>query len=188
MQLLGAATAAPRRCVVCEAGVQVNDGSVRWTEVAWRIITTAREPSDRIEVMRSAQLRRRLGELHAYVRLQAELEPGQGGARNPEIRRVLNAAGEFLQSGSDDDLRTRGPALEGLLAKMCGIHPHLKPKKEPDEIGRDFLLLGKAYDVWRYGVQYGWLLERFNQPILALPPDLPAHARIGLGHSRDLSR
>jgi hypothetical protein len=26
--LLGAATAAPRRFVVCEAGVQVNDGSV----------------------------------------------------------------------------------------------------------------------------------------------------------------
>jgi len=29
MQLLGAATAAPRRFVVCEAGVQVNGGSVR---------------------------------------------------------------------------------------------------------------------------------------------------------------
>src|SRR5205085_5071950 len=40
MQLLGAATAAPRRCVACEAGVQVNGGSVRWTKQQ-RIIMTA---------------------------------------------------------------------------------------------------------------------------------------------------
>jgi hypothetical protein len=34
MQLLGAATAAPRRFVACEAGVQVNGGSVRATKVS----------------------------------------------------------------------------------------------------------------------------------------------------------
>jgi hypothetical protein len=33
MQLLGAATAAPRRFVACEAGVQVNGGSVGRTVV-----------------------------------------------------------------------------------------------------------------------------------------------------------
>ena len=51
-----------------------------------------------------------------------------------------------------------------------------------EAVGRDFIRLSENYDVWRYGITYGWLLERFELPLIGLPSDLPAHARIGIGH------
>jgi hypothetical protein len=75
---------------------------------------------------------------------------------------------------------TRGPQLVSLLQTVN--HPQLKPKRAREAIGNEFIRLGKTLDIWRFGVSYGWLLEHFETPILALPVDLPAHARVGLGH------
>jgi hypothetical protein len=132
--------------------------------------------------MGTNETRQRIAHLHAYVSLQLSLEPGEGGARNPEIRGVLNEVGEFLQLASRRDLQTRGRQLEALLWEVIKFRGHFKPRRALGLIGSDFIALGKTQDIWRYGIAYGWLAEQFQPPILALPPDLPAHARIGLGH------
>jgi len=80
MQLLGAATAAPRRCVVCEAGVQVNGRVVRRTKIIARAsasdvspmrrlvqssasMVAAREIRSRVAVHRRSKARRCVGAL-----------------------------------------------------------------------------------------------------------------------------
>jgi hypothetical protein len=124
--------------------------------------------------------RQHLANLHAYAGLQVGLEPGEGGTRNPEIRHVLNAIGDFLIHSSVEEMNVRGPQLVSLLLKID--HPRLKPRRARDAIGSAFIRMGKTVDIWRFGVPYGWLLEHFEPPILALPGDLPAHARVGVGH------
>jgi hypothetical protein len=130
--------------------------------------------------MCGSHVREQLASLHAYAGLQVGLEPGEGGTRNPKIREVLNAVGEFLVQASPEDMCVRGPQVISLLRSID--HPRLKPRRTRDEIGSDFIRLGKTVDIWRFGVSYRWLQEHFDAPILALPADLPAHARVGLGH------
>jgi len=130
--------------------------------------------------MCASHVRQHVANLHAYARLHVGLVPGGVGTRNPEIPQVLNAVGEFLVRSSAEDMCIRGPQLVSLLLKI--EHPRLKPKRSRDAIGSTFIQLEKTLDIWRFGVSYSWLLEHFDAPILALPADLPAHARVGLGH------
>jgi hypothetical protein len=132
--------------------------------------------------MGTSETRQRIANLHAYAGLQLGLEPGEGGARNAEIRGALNAVGEFIRISSSQDLRVRGGELEAFLLKVTKPRKHLNPRRSPTSIGRDLINLGKAQDIWRYGISYGWLAQQFEPPILALPIDLPAHSKIGLGH------
>src|SRR5688572_8090830 len=104
--------------------------------------------------MCASQIRQQLANLQAYAGLQVSLEPGEGGTRNPEIRQVLNAIGEFLVQASPEDMHVRGPQLVSLLQKIQ--HPRLKPTRAPETIGSDFIRLGKTLDIWRFGVSYGW--------------------------------
>lgn len=131
--------------------------------------------------MSTAEIRRRLVHLHAYAGLRLALEPGDGGTRNPQIRTTLNAIGDFLKTASSRDLQTRGRELESLLRKGTKPRKGLVPSRDAEAIGRDFIILGRDQDLWRYGVTYGWLEQQFCPPILGLPSDLPPHARVGLG-------
>src|ERR1043165_2215960 len=119
--------------------------------------------------MCASDIRQQLANIHAYAGLQVSLEPGEGGTRNPKIREVLNAVGEFLVQASAEDMRVRGSQLVSLLISID--HPRLKTRRTREEIGSNFIRLGKTVDIWRFGVSYGWLQDQFDVPILALPTD-----------------
>lgn len=125
--------------------------------------------------------RQRLARLHAYLGLYLSLYPGERGTQNPLARQMLNEVGIFLKGASRLDVERRAKAIRSVLERAAPSTPELQPCQSPESIGEDFLQLGKAYDVWRYGVDYGWLVKRFKVPVTWIPTDLPRHARIGLG-------
>ncbi|MBL0426714.1 hypothetical protein [Ramlibacter alkalitolerans] len=100
---------------------------------------------------------------------------------NPKVREMLNEVGDFIRTAPPEEVMERGVALCSILEKGTPPSGRIRPRHAPEEIGRDFIRLGKDYDVWRYGITYGWLAERFEPPILWLPTDLPGQARVGVG-------
>ncbi|GAB3651136.1 hypothetical protein GCM10028813_20670 [Ramlibacter alkalitolerans] len=131
--------------------------------------------------MRSQEVRQRLAYLHGYAGLYFGLDACERGSVNPKVREMLNEVGDFIRTAPPEEVMERGVALCSILEKGTPPSGRIRPRHAPEEIGRDFIRLGKDYDVWRYGITYGWLAERFEPPILWLPTDLPGQARVGVG-------
>ena len=103
-----------------------------------------------------------------------------GGA--DEVRLVLNELGSFIKSASARDLAERVSAFDELIQRTLTEHERVLPrKKSARAIARDFRKLSTHSDVWRFGIPYGWLVERFDVSFLSHPDDLPLHTRIGIG-------
>lgn len=131
--------------------------------------------------MKAQKIKQRLAFIHAYAGLYWGLDPGPLGARNPRMREMLDGVGEFIKGATAADLLARGSMLCSILERGTPVRPGMTARQSREAIGHDFIGLGKDYDVWRYGITLGWILERFAPPLLGLPADLPVHARIGIG-------
>jgi hypothetical protein len=131
--------------------------------------------------MGTAHIRERLADYHSFLTLVY----GLVGTRDPgsdAYREALNQLLNFLQTESSRDIRARAPAIEELSDRMIKAHSEvLPPKKGPRTIAREFRALVATEDVWRTGIPYGWLAERFDVSRLRQPTDLPKHARFGIG-------
>lgn len=132
--------------------------------------------------MSATETRQRLTEYHLYIVLGCSLVK----ARHPEsaeIRATLDSVSEFLRTASSRQIREREKELEVLLARATRMYETVLPrKKSVSGIARDFsLLLKQEPDIWRFGVQNGWLMERFDLARLPQFEDLPNHARVGIG-------
>lgn len=132
--------------------------------------------------MSATEKRQRLYDYHSFLTWGLALVKAYGPEAD-EIRSVLNSVSEFLRTASSRDIRERGKELEAILSRAIRVQETILPKKKSvREITRDFSLLVKAEpDVWRFGIQSGWLSERFDLSRLPQAEDLPRHARIGIG-------
>lgn len=142
-----------------------------------------------VEAMSATETRQRLSDYHSFLAL-AWAVMSDHSHDSDEIRLVLNIVSEFLLTASSRDIRERGKEIQTLLSRAVKIHEAVLPKKKSvREIARDFRLLVKAEpDIWRFGIQSGWLSERFDVSGLPQAEDLPWHARVGVGvHSRNVS-
>ncbi len=133
--------------------------------------------------MSATETRRRLAEYHLFIELVGSVVKAQGNQAE-ELRLTLSRASEFLQHASSREIRERGQELEALLEQGVRLSEMLLPRKKGvREIARDFrLLIREEPDVWRFGIQSGWLSDRFDLSRLSQFEDLPRHARVGIGH------
>lgn len=139
--------------------------------------------------MSATATRERLTEYHLYVVLSWSLLKDRH-PESAEISLALESVSDFLRTASSRQLRERGKELEALLARAARMHETVLPRKiSVREIARDFsLLLNQEPDIWRFGVQNGWLMQRFDLAQLPQFEDLPSHARVGIGvHAGQIS-
>jgi hypothetical protein len=132
--------------------------------------------------MSATEIRQRLSNYHCFLTLALAIGKNHSPGSN-EIHMVLNMVSEFLTNANSRDIRERGKEIEVILNRIAKEHDKILPKKKSvREIAHDFSLLVKREpDVWRFGIQNGWLSERFELTRLPQAKDLPIHARIGIG-------
>jgi hypothetical protein len=77
----------------------------------------------------------------------------------------------------------RAAELEASFDKMIALaQKRLLPRKPWQEIAAEYLRHSADGDFsLSIGIPYGWLAERFTPAALGGPPDLPYHARVGIG-------
>lgn len=133
-------------------------------------------------ISKKSQIREQLVDLHAYLTLVFAVKVNL--IQMPEeVRRLLTAVGEFAKEAKASDLKARGTQFLIVLERMVSASSTILPCRiAPREVARDFQKLSHETDVFRFGVPYGWLAERFEISALPLPPDLPFHAKVGVGH------
>lgn len=133
-------------------------------------------------ISKKSQIREQLVDLHAYLTLVFAVK-GNLAQMPEEVRRFLSTVGELTKETDASDLKARGPQFLSVLARMVSASSTLLPcRVAVEEVARDFQKLSHETDVLRFGVPYGWLAERFEVSALPLPPDLPFHAKVGVGH------
>lgn len=106
----------------------------------------------------------------------------------PRLRKEQDELANFIEGSLPHELRSKGPHVAKLLDHAIAAHGKYLPRKRPFEIiASDFQALMKQQDVWRFGIEFGWLEDRYDLSGLPLPRDLPPHARIGLAHHAGLA-
>jgi hypothetical protein len=132
--------------------------------------------------MSATEIRRRLSDYHAFLTLvRAVLKDRNSGL--DEVEMALNSVAEFLRAASSRNIRERGKELDSILGQAVRLNELVLPRRKGvREIARDFYLLLKGEpDIWRFGIQRGWLSDRFDVSRLPQAEDLPRHARVGIG-------
>jgi len=89
---------------------------------------------------------------------------------------------EFFKSAEEKDILTRLPQIKLNLEKMSRpILEKFPLKKSIDEITADFdSFFTNKYEIYSYGLEYGWLENRMCVDNLKLYDYVPYHFRIGL--------
>jgi hypothetical protein len=119
-----------------------------------------------------------------YLELIIALSPTDRGPNNPELREILAEVNTFINTATDEYMQTRGKTMLDLLDKLASGLQRLLPLRTPiQQVAADFSHLSseRKSDLYSFGLEYGWLSERMNCSWLRIPPDLPRHARIGMG-------
>lgn len=131
--------------------------------------------------MSTTEIRQRISDYHLFLVLASAVSNHRD--RPEEFCAILTSVPEFLRTASGRDIRERGKELASLLSRAVQLHDKVLPrKKTAREIARDFRSLVAAEpDIWRFGIQSGWLSERFDTSRLPQAEDLPWHARVGIG-------
>lgn len=133
-------------------------------------------------ISKKSQIREQIVDLHAYLTLVFAVK-GNLAQMPEEVRQFLTAVGEFAKEAAASDLKAREEQFLIVLERMVSASSTLLPcRVSVREVARDFQKLSSETDVFRFGIPYGWLAERFEMPALPLPPDLPFHAKVGVGH------
>lgn len=111
------------------------------------------------------------------------LKADEGGVQNKEIRKFLIDLGDYVKHASPEELSKNA---ESVRAKL---KPHLDrnlkefpAKKSLPEVANEF---NKAFladkDIYRNGLELGWLQNLVDISALGYPKDLPYYARVGIG-------
>lgn len=112
------------------------------------------------------------------------LEPGEGNITNPTIKSALNEAFDFYKTTNEEGLLSKAPKLIDNFQPIIERYKSIAPLKvSMEQVAEDFNnLFVNGKDVYSFGLEYRWLYERMDCSSMRLPPDLPAHTRIGIGH------
>ncbi len=131
--------------------------------------------------MGASDIRQELAEYHSYLTLVCALLP-QSAIRSSPLTALLREVSDFIQNATSKDIKNRGKDLLQVLKVTVDAHGKVLPRKQTARtIGRDFHTLGSESDLPRFGIPLGWLQERFDAQKLKIAPDLPPHARVGIG-------
>jgi hypothetical protein len=121
----------------------------------------------------------------SYVHLVSSLIPG--ALTNPKVKAFLNETGAWVDTAEEKELRSKASTVLGLLDKSVTLaQQQLPTRKNWQEIAAEhWARCAKGDFSFNYGIQCGWLAERFECSYLHIPDDMPYHARIGVGHHAD---
>jgi len=131
--------------------------------------------------MSASDIRQELADYYNYLKFACALNE-KSDARHERLRDLLKEVAVFIETATSKRLKDQGKQLLQLLKQAVEANAKLLPRRQPPrQIARDFLELNAQTDVWRLGVPYGWLQERFEPRGLMLDPNLPPHAKVGIG-------
>lgn len=131
--------------------------------------------------MSASSIRNELREKHTYLVCAYALQkvPDE---MSEKLRKFLGDIAAFTETATSKDIKTRGRQLLEVVRNAVELHAKaLAPKVPTRQIARDFAKLSQEGDVWRFGIPFGWIQSRFDPSSLQVAPDLPPHARVGIG-------
>lgn len=114
-----------------------------------------------------------------YLQLMGSFVPN---ADFNQIKELVLCISDFLKGTSEQEIELRLPMLKHTLEKMA--NPFIEkypPKKEISEIATEWNSLFKdGYNVFSYGLNYGWLSKLMDLKNLHIYDHVPYHFKIGL--------
>ncbi|MCL4270169.1 MAG: hypothetical protein KJZ72_11520, partial [Anaerolineales bacterium] len=134
--------------------------------------------------MDADELSRNFSNHLVYLQLMTSLEPGEGNITTPTVKSALNEAFDFYKTTDEEGLLSKAPKLLETFQPIIERFKSLSPLKVSlEQVATDFNVLFKnGHDAYSFGLEYKWLYERMDCSRMGFPSDLPAHARIGIGH------
>lgn len=130
--------------------------------------------------MGASDIRREINEYLDYLNLVNSLFIGS--ERRAPIDEIIRSVGEFTSQATSKELRAQSKLLIATLKETTTQSSKFIPRlKSVKRISRDFNELCLKTDVWRFGVPYEWITNRFKASALKWPNDLPPHAKVGIG-------
>lgn len=131
--------------------------------------------------MSASDIRQELADYHTYLTLVFALNEKENG-QNEQLRELMKEVVVFIDTATSRGIKDQGKQLLQVLKQAVDKAPKLLPRRMPlRQIARDFQELCAQTDVWRNGIPYGWLQERFTVQGFLPYLDLPPHAKVGIG-------
>ncbi|MDB5776787.1 MAG: hypothetical protein JWP38_2920 [Herbaspirillum sp.] len=131
--------------------------------------------------MSASDIRQELNDYYTYLVLTGALKEQPGGPHE-QFHSLLTKVRTFIDTATSSQLKDQGKLLlQAVKQAVEGGAKFLPYKISPRQIAQDFRDLSDQTDVWRLGVPYEWLQDRFASQGIMADPSLPPHAKIGIG-------
>ncbi|MGC4041898.1 MAG: hypothetical protein QM710_14235 [Flavobacterium sp.] len=120
----------------------------------------------------------------AYLQIMGSFAPQ---ANYGQIKDIVNSVYDFLSNTGEDELKRKLPEASDALTKMSSLFITKYPlKRDMKDVIFDFNgFLESGNDVYKYGIEFGWLDAQMDLTELKFYEDAPYHYRIGIGQHKD---
>lgn len=131
--------------------------------------------------MSASDIRQELADYYTYLEFTVALK-STSDAQLARFRSLMGEVRIFIDTATSKQLKNKGKHLLQAVKQVIEDSAKLLPyRKPPRQIARDFRVLSEQSDVWRLGIPYGWLQDRFASEGIVEHLSLPSHAKIGIG-------